>query len=152
VKCSQKDCEEVAVARYMWLGCDDYLYACMPHLVAATSIAATMGLVLMPESIRITPPKRMGCGQCRFFKSYDGLNGDCRRHAPQADMTELHHAPVYPNICGGSWCGDFEPDVTLPVGPAEEDPKTPAIEPEPQNSGRRPHEQGDFERVGTWPV
>ncbi len=87
----------------------------------------------------------MSCARCAFYLDY-GTMGECRRHAPQADMAEKHHQAVWPTLAGG-WCGDFQwgsldgmyaGSRALPVGADRPDSKTPATEPQPENSAAQP--------------
>ena len=46
------------------------------------------------------------CKFCKFFKSYNGHLGNCKKKAPSIDSKT--DEAIWPEITDEKWCGDFE--------------------------------------------
>ncbi len=59
-----------------------------------------------------TASKIETCSACRFWKTTDQMNGECRRRAPQAVVfnvtNETRFQTQFPETAKEDWCGEFQ--------------------------------------------
>ena len=66
----------------------------------------------------MTEQFEQSCGQCRYFRAAEGLNGTCHRFPPlfagESSPRETHHWR-FPTVNLHAWCGEFLPTRQAPA-------------------------------------